>query len=489
MNKKTKIVTTIGPSSESEEILTKLLRSGANILRLNLKHNTHEWHKDLIQKIRRISKETGINCAIMADLQGPELRISTFNNLLEKVLLAEEQNVLIVQSLSKFHEEVGNKSNLLVIEFPKLDKVKGLDKDHKILIDDGKVVLRIKSIEDGVIKAEVEDGGELGIKKSVSIPDSKIDVPTLMEKDLRDLEFALQNDVDFIALSFVRNKGDITTLKEELSKHKGNQQIVAKIENVEGVDNIKEILELVDVIMVARGDLGVEIPLEKVPSIQENLIHLCRVSSKPVIVATQMLLSMIDNPIPTRAEVSDIAHAVFEGTDALMLSEETTAGRFPVKTVQTMAKVAAYNEKHALEKKHVVAINLDDYKPGSFEEMLIASSVRFSQAHPHDEDGKIKGYIVFTESGKSARILSRYRTDLPIYTFTSHEHVYRQLCISFGAVSFHMNLTDNPVDNIRNALKMLQEQNYVESGDKLIVIFGSNVGQPGANNTLSIITV
>ncbi len=483
MSKKTKILVTVGPSSESEEVLTKILHSGANILRLNLKHNTHEWHKELIERIRRISKEEGIDCAILADLQGPELRISVFNSGMNKMILEEGQTVYLTQSLENTRGEIG-----LVVEFPKLDKVKGLEVGHRILIDDGRIVLRITEIPGNIIETIVEDGGELGIKKSVSIPDAKLDVPTLMEKDIDDLEFAVKNKVDFIALSFVRNRGDITTLNKAIKKYGGAQKTVAKIENIEGVDNIEEILDEVDSIMIARGDLGVEIPLEKVPSVQENLIHLCRQRSKPVIVATQMLLSMVENPLPTRAEVSDIAHAVFEGTDALMLSEETTAGKYPVKVVQTMSKIAAYNERHSYEKKHHATLVTAEYKPGSYEEMLISSSIQFSQAHPQDEAEKIKGYIVFTESGKSARMLSRYRTEFPIFTFTSHEHVQRQLCMSYGVMPFYLNLEENPVDNIKNALEVLKKRELVEKGDKLVVIFGSNVGEPGANNTLSIIT-
>ena len=479
--KRTKIVTTIGPATESPENLKKLMTAGANIFRLNLKHNTHDWHEDLIKKIRKISDEEGHNIAIMADLQGPELRIGKFNLNVEKVTLNTGDKVVMSKTIDPDEK-------LVNIEFPKIDLVEGLKPGMEVSIDDGKIVLKVEETERSRFIATVEEGGDLGIKKSVSIPEAHINVPTLVEKDIKDLEFAIKNEVDFVALSFVRNGRDITTLREKINEHGGAQHIIAKIENLHGVENIEEIVKLADGIMVARGDLGIEVPMERVPSIQENLIKLARENSKPVIVATQMLMSMVNNPIPTRAEVSDIAHAVYDGTDALMLSEETTAGKYPIKAVGYMAKIARYNESHRAHKLHIKLMS-DDYTPTSYEEMVIASSIQFSQAHPSKEDKKIKGYIVFTESGKSARALSRYRTDLPIYTFTSHYPVYKQLALSFAVDAYNLKLKKDPVENIRSAIKILKDQEMLESGDKVIVIFGSNVGALESNNTMSIVTI
>ena len=338
IQKKTKIIATIGPASESTEKIETLIQSGVNLFRFNLKHNDYVWHKKVMERVRTTAKKLETNIGIIADLQGPELRIGQFSTGNQKESLQIDQIVYIAKSLTASqHKE-------LTVEFPKLDLVENIEKNGLIMIDDGKAVLRVLDVNPDELKTVVEDGEELGTRKSVTIPNAHINVPTLMEKDLKDVAFSIEQNVDFLALSFVRDGADIRALRDLIKEHKGTQQIIAKIETAKSIENMPEIMEETDAVMVARGDLGIEIPIEKVPSIQEYLINFCREKSKPVIVATQMLLSMVENPIASRAEVSDIAHSVSQGTDCLMLSEETTTGKHPVKAVTSMSKIAKYNE-------------------------------------------------------------------------------------------------------------------------------------------------
>lgn len=472
MPQNTKIIATIGPVSESDEIISKLIKSGVNIFRFNLKHNSYEWHHNVVQRVRKIAKELNTPIGILADLQGPEIRTGVFPNNVEKVILTAKQKAVLCPTQPLTGE--------FFIPFNYLNEIKNLQIGHRIFIDDGKVELVVKKITPKAIYTEVENETELGNRKSVSIPDAHIDMPTLTNKDRVDAKFAIENKADFIALSFVRDGKDITTLRNLIKKNGGNQKIIAKIETLKSIHNFDEILKETDAIMFARGDLGIEISMEKLPMLQKQLIYKCRVSSKPSIVATQMLQSMIHSPLPTRAEVADIANAVFDKTDAIMLSEETTIGSYPVKTVQTMARIARYNEQHTL-------VEDIDKTPESYEEILVTASVKFIKQMPLDEQG-VKGYIVFTESGRSARMLSRYRIPLPIYAFTTHQQVALQLTMSYGVIPHTFALGSDPLINIKKALETLRKQYLVEKGDKLLIIFGNNVGISNSNNNLTLVT-
>lgn len=473
--KKTKIIATLGPATENKTELHKLIHAGVNVFRFNLKHNDYAWHKEVMNRVRMVAKEEGIEVGIFADLQGPELRIGMFPDNFEKITLEEGQEVYLSPQFIK---------GKFCIPFNEIDLIEDLHPGQRIFIDDGKVELEFESRTKEYIKTKVVDGGALGPRKSVSIPGATINVPTLMPKDKRDIEFAINADVDFIALSFVRDGQDITTLRKIIKSHGGTQKIIAKFETLKAVENMKEIVRESDVIMVARGDLGVEIPFEKVPKIQDQLITECRKEAKPVIVATQMLMSMINNPMPSRAEVADISHAVMQKTDVLMLSDETTIGKFPIKAVQAMSKIARFNEHY-----EDVLPEIGDFDSHTFEELLIASSIRLAKEIPDTEQSKIKGYIVFTESGRSARVLSRFRSTFPIYAFSAHMHTIRQLTMTYGVTPYHMHLHKNPVTNIRKAIDLLKEKHHIDPGDKIIVVFGQNIGEPGSNNTISIVGV
>ncbi len=471
MDKKTKIVATLGPSSEDPIVLKNLIKAGVNVFRFNLKHNTHGWHKKLLKTARKISEKEKISVATLADLQGPELRIGIFPNDLKKITLYENAEVYLCKS-----ERAGK----TCIPFNNIDVIEGLEPGHSIYIDDGKFELIVVKIGKDYIKADVKYGGELGIRKSISIPQAKINLPSLTKKDKVDVKFAVEAGFDFVALSFVRDETDIATLQVYLKRLKGRAKIVAKIETLKAVENIESIIDKSDAIMIARGDLGVEIPIERVPKIQRHMISLCRQKSKPVIVATQMLASMINKAYPSRAEVADIANSVFDKVDALMLSEESAIGSFPVEAVKTMAKIARYNEDFE-------SGGLNEFQPKSFQEIIIASSVRFSIQKPHDREG-VKGYMVFTESGRSARSLSRFRPAIPIYAFSRHRKTIAQLPLSYGVEAHYMKLSSKPITNIQKALELLRDKRAVEKGDKIIVIFGSNVGVEEGNNALSIVT-
>lgn len=472
MIQKTKIVTTIGPATEDITTLESLIRSGVSIMRLNLKHNNYEWHSNMVEKIRKVSKKLNTTIGIMADLQGPELRTGEFANGYETLSLKPKDEVIFGKT---------NPGNTLYIPFNRLENIIGLKKDHIIFVDDGKIELKVTEVKKDYVKTVVINGGILGNKKSISIPNTNINVPTLTDKDKKDVSFSVKMDVDFIAISFVRSKDDLINLKKLIKKDGGNQAVVSKIETLQAIENFSDILDESDAIMIGRGDLGVEVPIERVPKIQKKLIRDCRDNAKPVIVATQMLKSMVESPVPTRAEVADIANAVFDKTDALMLSEETTIGKYPIKTVNMMSKLARYNE-------NIPFVDDITYEPKSYEDIIITSSVRLGVEKPKKEK-QAKGYIVFTESGHSVRMLSRFRVQLPIYAFSAHKRVTNTLSMSWGVVPFNTRLYKNPVTNIKNALYILKVNNIVEKGDKLIVIFGNHVGIKEANNSLSVVVV
>lgn len=472
MNQRTKIIATIGPATESPKVLENLINTGVNVFRFNLKHNSYDWHAEKMDTIRKISKKTGKPVALLSDLQGPELRTGIHENNVDKINLSTGIKVTM---------GTNPKPGMVNIPFGSLDLIEGLAEGYEIYIDDGKIELAVTSVSKDSIEAEVKGGGELGTRKSVSIPRANIQVPTLNEKDKSDIKFSIKQDVDFIALSFVRDEKDITTLRRFIKRYDGTQAIVAKIETLKSIQNLDEIIKASDSVMIARGDLGIEIPMERVPLIQKQIIQKCRESYRQVIVATQMLLSMVKNSIPSRAEVADIANAVDDRTDALMLSEETATGDYPERATSAMARIARYNEPA----EHDDNLN---YEPKSFEEIIIESSIKFSKKQPKNEEG-IKGYIIFTESGKSAKVLSRFRTPLPVYAFSRHQNSVNQLALSYGVDAYQMELSKDPVKNTREAIKLLTKKKLINKGDSIIVIFGNDVGVPESNNTLSIIKI
>ncbi|WP_244829550.1 pyruvate kinase [Desulfurobacterium thermolithotrophum] len=391
MRKKTKIVATLGPGSSDKKILQKMLEYGLNVVRLNMSHGTHEEHRKKIELVREVEKEVGKPIPVLMDLCGPKIRIGKIKK--EPFYLHRGEKIVLTTGKSAKEK--------IVVNYPNLHKE--VKKGEVILLADGAFRLKVKEVKDKDIICEVLVGGPLTSHKGVNLPHSKLSVPALTEKDKEDVKFGIENGVDIIALSFVRKAEDVIELKELISSLGKSIPVIAKIEKPEAVKNIDSILEVADGIMVARGDLGVELPIEKVPVIQKQLIRKANEVGKPVITATQMLKSMVDLPSPTRAEVTDIANAVLDGTDALMLSEETAVGKYPVKVIRTMAKVAFEAEKIYLYKRYM------DMPAKTLQDSLAKSACNLSR------EVKVKAIIPFTRSGVSALAVAKYRPPVPIY--------------------------------------------------------------------------
>jgi pyruvate kinase len=413
--RKTKIVCTIGPTSESKEMIIKLVKAGMNVARLNMSHSTQELHAKRIAIIREVAKELGVPIGILADLQGPKIRIGT---LKEKVIL-EPGNQFILTT-----RNVPGNSVAVSVSLQELPE--SVNKGQTILIDDGLLELRVDQVENTDIYTTVIRGGELKDNKGINLPNASIKTSSITQKDISDLEFAVKQDVDMIALSFVRSAHDVIELRSIMEEFGGSLPIISKIEKHEAITNIDEIIAASDGIMVARGDLGIEIPIEQVPIVQKMIIEKCNQQAKPVITATQMLDSMIRNPIPTRAEATDVANAVFDGTDALMLSGETAFGQYPLEAVQTMARIAEYAEKTLIYKATIAEKKI-------YTKSTITDAIALS-AH---ESAKTLGadcILTATQSGYTARKISKYKPQIPVVAVTTNHKVVNQLALSYGVI-------------------------------------------------------
>jgi len=475
MHKRTKIVCTLGPASSSVATLEKMVLAGMNCARLNFAHGTHESHLQIIKNLKIVSKKTGKTITIIQDLEGPKIRVGELPK--EGVILKDGSEIKFDTSLTKMNGKI------VPIRFTDLHE--HLKKGERMFFDDGRMGAVIKKVVGTQITVEVINGGVLQSNKGINLPDSKLAISALSEKDKTDLIFGVKNKVDIVDLSFVNSAQDILDLRflieeyEKKFKIKSIQpiRIIAKIERQQAVKNIKEILEVVDGIMIARGDLGVEIPPQKVPLIQKQLIDECLLMAKPVIVATQMLDSMQNNPRPTRAEVSDVANAVVEHTDAVMLSNETSVGRFPVETVQMMASIIMETENSVyddLENSKYVK------KQKKIDEVVSEMSKLLAQ--------KVEAKIILAASitGETARLISRHRPELPIVVATSTERVRNQLNLSWGVESFVLNPCHTIEELVQRSMSFIKKLKLVKKGDKVIVVSGEPVGQAGHVNLLEV---
>lgn len=469
MDKKTKIVCTIGPASESLETLQNLIDNGMNVARLNFSHGSHEEHKariDTIKKARAIKEQP---IAILLDTKGPEIRTGLFDK--PEVQLEDGQKFIITMD-----DVVGNEERCTV-------SYKGLKDDvqpnSRILIDDGLIELKVIEIVGNDIITQVENSGIVKNNKGVNVPNVKINLPAVTEKDRADIIFGIENDIDFVAASFVRKAADIWAVREVLEE-KGAEhiQIIAKIENQEGVDNIDEILRVADGVMVARGDLGVEIPTEEIPIVQKLLIKKCNELSKPVITATQMLDSMIRNPRPTRAEVTDVANAIYDGTDAIMLSGETAAGKYPEESVMTMANIAKRTEE-VLDYETILKSRV------ALRKMNITNAISHATCTTAVEVGA-KAIITSTSSGYTARMVSSYRPQAPIIAAVSSERVMRQMSLIWSVKSVLTPMVSNTDDLIEVAIANSIKENLIESGDVVVITAGVPVGKAGTTNLIKV---
>jgi pyruvate kinase len=475
--KRTKIVCTIGPASDSEETLRKMIKAGMNVARLNFSHGTHEEHAELIRRIRKVAGELGEPVAILQDLQGPKIRVGVLPK--EGVPLAPGEQVVFTAGPS----EAAKKRFQVTYDQLHEDVRAG----ERILIDDGLLAAKVLAVEGTDVRCEVIDGGTLFSHKGVNFPESKLSVSAITAKDRDDVKFGVAQHVDWVALSFVRSAKEIYDLRytikadeQELGRSHAYEfpiRIVAKIEKHEAVEAIDEILEAVDGIMVARGDLGIEMPAEEVPLIQKRLIDKCRAVAKPVIVATQMLDSMIRNPRPTRAEVSDIANAVIDHADAIMLSGETAGGKYPVASVETMARVVLETE----------ASGYDDVAPTIAEDARKTTEEAVSEvANILSHDVAAKLILVASMSGDTGRVISRYRPNLPILVASSDERVRHQLNLSWGVVPFVLPRCATVEELVDRSIGWLKKEARVDKGDKIIVVAGEPVGVSGGVNLVEI---
>lgn len=467
--RKTKIICTIGPSSEDPEILRSLLENGANVIRLNFSHGNHEEHGRRIALIKEIREALDLPVAILLDTKGPEIRIGKFKE--GRIQLTEGQKYILTTD-----DVEGDETRVSVL-------FKGITKDvHKgatILLDDGLVELVVEDITENELHCRVINGGSLGSSKGVNIPGISTSLPAITPKDIEDIKFGVEQGVDYIAASFVRKPADVLAIREVLEENKGNDiKVIAKIENQEGLENIDDIIKVSDGIMIARGDLGVEIPAEDVPIVQKNIIKKCLEVSKPVIIATQMLDSMIRNPRPTRAETSDVANAIYDGTDAIMLSGETAIGKYPVEALRTMARIAERVE------------NSIDYK-AAFEKRIVGQEATVTNSICHAtcaiaHDLSARAIITATKTGYTARMVSKYRPASHIIATTTSDVTYRELSLVWGVRPYISPDMDNTDEMIEKSVEIATQTGIVKPGDVVVITAGVPVGISGLTNLIKV---
>ena len=459
--KRTKIICTMGPNSDKPGMIEKLIDAGMDVARLNFSHGDHAEHKSRIDNIKAVRSKKKIPVAILLDTKGPEIRTGKLEG--GKGVELEEGNTLILTT-----EDIVGNSDRVSVSYKQMPQ--DLKKGDTVLIDDGLIELKVNKIDGTEIVCSVVNGGKLGERKGINLPNVTVNLPALTEKDKDDILFGIEQEVDYIAASFVRKADDVRQIRKFLNDNGGEHiDIIAKIESAEGVENIDDIIEAADGIMVARGDLGVEIPAYKVPRIQKTIIEKCNHRYRPVITATQMLDSMIRNPRPTRAEVTDVANAIYDGTDAIMLSGETAMGKYPVEAVNMMIQIAVETEK---------SLKFETYR--NVEVVRGASGVSSAVGHAAvDMVEYIKASCIVTPtmSGKTARLISNLRPSVPIYAVTPHEWAKRKMQLYWGVKSVTGYMEDSTENIISHALYMVVREKLVKKGD--MVIF--TAGDPATN--------
>ncbi|MGX4601451.1 pyruvate kinase [Faecalimicrobium sp. JNUCC 81] len=466
--KRTKIVCTLGPASDKEETLTQLVENGLNVCRFNFSHGSHEEHKGRLDLAKKVREKLNQPVALLLDTKGPEIRTGNFDQ--PEVLLEEGKKFTITMK-----EVMGTKEMCTV-------SYKGLSNDVKsgdtILIDDGLVGLKVQEVNGDDIVCVVENSGIVKNHKGVNVPGVKINLPAITPKDRSDIEFGISQGIDYIAASFVRKASDVLAIREILEENNATDiQIISKIENQEGVDNIDEILKVSDGIMVARGDLGVEIPTEEIPIVQKMMIKKCNELAKPVITATQMLDSMIRNPRPTRAEVTDVANAIYDGTDAIMLSGETAAGKYPVEAVKTMATIAKRTEE-TLDYDAILKAN------GKNNNTVTDAISHATCTTAVDLDAS--SIITSTSSGYTARMVSKFRPKCPIIATTNDEKIMRRLALTWGVYSIKSSEAGNTDEVIENSIEAAKEAKYINNGELVVITAGVPVGVSGTTNLIKV---
>lgn len=472
---RTKIVATVGPSSNTYDTLLQLTKAGVNVFRLNFSHGTHEDKLEIINHIRTINSTEPYNIAILGDLQGPKLRVGEIEN--GKIVL-DAGDVLTFTNTKC----VGSKDGKIYVSYPNL--AGDVEVGNKILVDDGKLEVEVVEItKENDVKVRVTMPGELLPKKGVNLPDTKISLPALTEKDLEDLDFMIEHKVDWIALSFVRKVDDLKMLKSILKERASKCKVMAKIEMPEALTNLREIILESDGVMVARGDLGVELPVEQVPLVQKDIVRKCIHRGKPVIVATQMMESMMDRIKPNRSEITDVANAVLDGADAVMLSGETAMGNHPVLVVQTMRKIIL-----EVEKKEYKYNREDDLKPQPHSPSFHSDAICYN-ACKIARDINAEGVIAMTQSGYTAFVVSSYRPKSALYIFTKEKSLVNQLSLSWGVRAFYYAEEDSLDQIIFDQIAILKARGFLKSGDTVVNTGSTPVHLHLATNLLKITKV
>ncbi len=463
--RRAKIVATLGPATSSYEQIRAIIDAGVDVARLNLSHGSYDVHEAVYANVRRAAEDAGRAVGVLVDLQGPKIRLGRFANGPHELAKGDIFTITT--------EEIEGTKEIVGTTF------KGLPQDVKpgdfLLIDDGKVRVQVIDTDGVRVRTEVIVAGPVSNNKGINLPGVAVNVPALSEKDEADLRWGLGIGADMIALSFVRNAADLERVHEIMDEEGRRAPVIAKVEKPQAVDALEEIVEAFDAIMVARGDLGVELPLEAVPIVQKRAVELSRRMAKPVIVATQMLESMIGSPVPTRAETSDVANAVLDGADAVMLSGETSVGAYPVVTVQTMARIVASTEDHGLER--IPPLGTKPRTQGGAMTLAAAEVADFVEA---------KFLCVFTESGDSARRMSRLRSNIPMKAFTTSQETRRKMSVIWGIDSYVVERVTHTDEMIHQVDDVLMREGLVEPGDKVVVISGSPPGIPGSTNDVRV---
>lgn len=466
-SKLTKIIATLGPSSDSPAKIKELIESGVNIFRFNTKHADLAWHQTRINLVQKIADQMGATIGILLDLQGPEIRLETRDA--QPVTVRAQEKVKVGHS---FADGVN-----IIIPHPEVFKL--VKKGQEVLIDDGAVEAVIVNTSGDGFVIELKDDSVIGNRKGLNLPGIELDFPALIERDIQQLEGNAKNKIDFVGLSFVRSARDIELLKNELGKRKIEAKIVAKIESQPALDRIDEIIKATDAVMVARGDLGIEVPIERLAYWQRIIIAKCRAACKPVITATQMLESMIQNPRPTRAEATDVAHAIYDGTDAVMLSGETASGKYPVRAVQIMEKIASFNEPF-------LSLDTLPVKEEDQTHTLADSAVNLVKT---SHVPKINAVVVFTETGHTARAVARHHLTVPVIAATDRQKTCETLTLSFGVTPILTKFPKGEFTNSQIVLKDLLRAGCLKHGDTVVVVHGHFWQKPGNTNALAIVAV
>ncbi len=470
MSRRTKIICTLGPSSSDPDTIRHLIDAGMNVARLNFSHGTHDEHRQRIEAVRAAAAAAGRDVAILQDLQGPKIRVGEIEN--GAMLIHKGQRLVLSPN------PVDDDPERVYVSYATL--AEDVDPGGRILLDDGLLELEVQRAEGKDVVTEVIVGGMLRTRKGVNLPHIRTSTPALTEKDLADLDFGLSMDVDLIALSFVRDESDVTNLVQRIRGSGKQVQVIAKIEKPEAVRNIDQILKRADGIMVARGDLGIEMPLAEVPATQKMIIRKCRRAAKPVITATQMLESMIENPRPTRAEASDVFNAVLDGSDAVMLSGETAAGKHPVRVVEAMSQIIVEAERQGFQ--------MPLGPESEWISKALTESVSYTAFQLACQVGA-SAIACLTSSGTTARSIARHRPQMPLYAFTSHEKVVKQLALLWGTKAFAIPFQRDTDQGVKLVHDILKKHNLVAPGDRVVVTAGMPLPARGRTNMIHVTQV